>query len=104
MCKPEAAKVAVTVGLDAQGKERVIASAAGEKAQQAIEEAQASGVPVREDPQLVGDLLRRQGGGAAIAPEIYELMASIIDFTQELSDLRMGRLPEDGDPHFEEDS
>ncbi|MGM9998187.1 MAG: hypothetical protein ACI38Q_02145 [Candidatus Bruticola sp.] len=92
MSKPEPAKVAVSVALSSEdGRTKAVSSAIGRKAEEMIEKAEQDGVSVIQDSELVGELLEGQGSRAAISPKLYELMASVLDFVQELSDLRAGR-------------
>ncbi|MCR4784108.1 MAG: hypothetical protein K6A35_06270 [bacterium] len=97
MSKPESvselksAKVAVSVAYSEDGTTKVLASAVGDKAEAMIARAEEEGVEVVKDSQKVGELLEEQGNEAVIAPRLYELMAAVIDFSQELSDLKAGR-------------
>ena len=96
MSKPEVAKVAVSVAVSPEdGATKVVKSAVGQKAVEMIKKAEEDGVSVTQDPQLVGELLEKQGGKAAISPQLYELMATVLDFTQELSDLKAGRFTQE---------
>lgn len=96
MCKPETAKVAVSVAVSPEdGTTRVVNSAVGQKAAEMVEQAEKEGLNITQDPQLVGELLKEQGNKAAISPRLYELMAAVLDFTQELSDLKAGRFAQE---------
>ncbi len=98
MCKPEVAKVAVSVAVSPEdGTTRVVSSAVGQKAIEMVEQAEKEGLNVTQDPQRVGELLKEQGSKAAISPQLYELMATVLDFTQELSDLKAGRFAQEPD-------
>lgn len=98
MCKPEVAKVAVSVAVSPEdGTTRVVSSAVGQKAIEMVEQAEKEGLNVTQDPQRVGELLKEQGNKAAISPQLYELMATVLDFTQELSDLKAGRFAQEPD-------
>lgn len=96
MSKPEAAKVAVSVAVSPEdGTTKVVSSAVGQKAVEMVEKAEEEGLNVTQDPQLVGELLKEQGSKAAMSPQLYELMATVLDFTQELSDLKAGRFSQE---------
>ncbi|HBM97360.1 TPA: hypothetical protein DD394_07740 [bacterium UBP9_UBA11836] len=98
MYKPEVAKVAVSVAVSPEdGATKVVSSAVGQKAVEMVEQAEKEGLSVTQDPQLVGELLKEQGNKAAISPQLYELMATVLDFTQELSDLKAGRFAQEPD-------
>ena len=98
MGKPEVAKVAVSVAVSPEdGTTRVVSSAVGQKAIEMVEQAEKEGLNVTQDPQRVGELLKEQGNKAAISPQLYELMATVLDFTQELSDLKAGRFAQEPD-------
>ena len=93
MSRPDeqAPKRAVIMGRDAAGQARVVGIVEGAEAEAVIAKAQASGVEVRKDAAQI-DRLLSQGGEATGAPEsrvpaeIYELMATIIGFAQELNE------------------
>lgn len=99
MCKPNMPQIAVVVGTDAKGDKIPIRSAVGAAAAEIVEQAQATGVEVQRDPDFVGELLRKQGEGTGIPLAIYELMAEVINFAQELNDNRAtsgGLVPDSG--------
>ncbi|MGM9992322.1 MAG: hypothetical protein ACI376_05690 [Candidatus Bruticola sp.] len=92
MSKLESAKVAVSVTAASEdGCVKTVSSAVGRKAEEMIEKAEEEGISVVQDSKLVGELLEGQGSKAAIDPKLYELMVSVLDFVQELSDLKAGR-------------
>lgn len=82
----EEEKRALIVETDAQGRTRVVGEATGEEAERLIAKAQASGVEVRQNAAQLEQLMQQeQEGGEEVPPEIYDLMATIIGFAQELS-------------------
>lgn len=83
MSRPDPERVAVALSHDS----KVVAVGRGAEAQRIVEKAQAAGVEVRRDPEKVEEVLR--GANRAVPPEIYELMATVIDFAQELSEARL---------------
>lgn len=76
--------VAYETGPD--GRTRVKAIGTGAAADEIIARAQESGVEVRRNAEQVEELLRAEGEEHSIPPEIYELMATVINFAQELNE------------------
>lgn len=46
------------------------------------------GVEARQDSQRLGELLQAESEGSRIPLELYELMATVIHFAQELNEAR----------------
>lgn len=84
-----AERVAVAVRQGQDGKTRIVASGRGHQADQIVETAREAGVEVHQDPKRVEALLRAESEGSSIPIEIYELMATIINFAQELNEARV---------------
>ncbi len=95
MSRPEAGpgKVAVALARGADGAPRVVASGRGAQARRILEQAREAGVEVQQDAQRVEELLREQSEGSSIPLEVYELMATVINFTQELNEARAAPRP-----------
>jgi flagellar biosynthesis protein FlhB len=64
--EPEAGKLAVALGTGGAG----------------------TGLEVPQQARCVEDLLREEGKGSNIPLEVYELMATVINFVQELNEAR----------------
>jgi len=94
--------VAYETGPD--GRTRVKAIGTGAAADEIIARAQESGVEVRRNAEQVEELLRAEADGEApsIPPEIYELMATVINFAQELNEQWLRREFEPPAPEVEE--
>ncbi len=88
MSKPEELKRAAAISVSEDGEVKVIASAVGQKAEEMISKASEAGIPVRKDAEEIKKLLEEQGDRSNVPPEIYELMAAVIDFAQELNEAR----------------
>ncbi len=90
MSRPEAesGKAAVALARVADGTTRVVASGRGEQAEQIVERAREAGVEVQQDARRVEELLREESEGSSIPLEVYELMATVINFAQELNEAR----------------
>ena len=90
MSRPEAEpkKVAVALGPSPEGGLRIVASGTGRDAEELVEKAREAGVEVQQDARKVERLLREQGEGSSIPLEIYELMATVIHFAQEVNEAR----------------
>ena len=82
-------KKALLVETDAQGRTKVVGVATGAEAEKLIAEAQASGLEVRQDATRVEQLEETSASGLESAtdvpPEIYDLMATVIHFAQEMT-------------------
>ncbi|MCA9793525.1 MAG: EscU/YscU/HrcU family type III secretion system export apparatus switch protein [Candidatus Eremiobacteraeota bacterium] len=80
-------KVAVAYKQMPDGSTRVVAAGTGVEAEKIIAQAQASGVQVRRNEDEVEQLLRSENEqGSNVPPEIYELMAVVINFAQEVNE------------------
>ncbi len=79
-------KVAFAFKENETGGLRVVAVGKGSVAERIIKEAEQAGVPVRRDPESVRRLLREEGAGTQVPAEVYEIMATVIDFAQELNE------------------
>lgn len=80
-------KWAVAMRMGADGRPKVVAAGQGAVADEIVAKAQASGVEVRKDAEMVQQLLRDETDpGTRIDSEIYELMTTIVNFAQELND------------------
>lgn len=79
-------KWAVAMRMGADGRPKVVAAGQGAAAEEIVAKAQASGVEVRQDAEMVNELLQAETEGAHIDSRIYELMTSIVNFAQELND------------------
>jgi type III secretion system FlhB-like substrate exporter len=91
----DAEKKALLVETDAQGRSKVVRVAHGAEAERIIAEAQASGVEVRQNAAQVENLLlEEQVGATDVPPEVYDLMSTIMEFAQELSQEWSGRSSE----------
>jgi len=78
----------VALGVGPDGQARVLASARGQQAEEMVELACRSGVEVQQDARRVEELLREESKGSNIPLEVYELMATVINFAQELNEAR----------------
>jgi len=98
MCRPEAdsEKVAVALSRGAGGASRVVASVRGGQAERLVEQAREAGIEVQQDARRVEELLREQSEGSSIPLEVYELMATVINFAQELNEARAARATAEG--------
>ncbi len=111
MSKPEELKRAAAISVSEDGEVKVIASAVGQKAEEMISKASEAGIPVRKDAEEIKKLLEEQGDRSNVPPEIYELMAAVIDFAQELNEARAApweydeEIPEEpeGEEEYSED-
>jgi flagellar biosynthesis protein len=63
---------------------RVLATGQGEVAERIIKQAQKSGIPLHEDPNLT-KLLKMLPVGAEIPPELYAAVAEVLVFICDLS-------------------
>ncbi len=90
MSRPESesGRLAVALGTGGDGQIRVLASAQGRQAEELIERARGAGVEVQQDARRVEELLREESKGSNIPLEVYELMATVINFAQELNEAR----------------
>ena len=86
MSTPGEPKRALILREDAQGQSRVVGIVEGADAEAVIAKAQASGVEVRKDAQEVEQFLRPQAEESNVPQEVYDLMATIIGFAQELNE------------------
>ncbi len=86
MDRGERERKAVAYEIGPDGKRRVKAIGTGAAADEIIARAQESGVEVRRNAEQVEELLRQEGEDHSIPPEIYELMATVINFAQELNE------------------
>lgn len=77
-------KWAVAMRMGADGRPKVVAAGQGAQAEAIVAKAQASGVDVRQDAEMVNELLQSEPEGARIDSRIYELMTTIVNFAQEL--------------------
>lgn len=108
MSKPEELKRAAAISVSEDGEVKVIASAVGHKAEEMISKASEAGIPVRKDAEEIKKLLEEQGDRSNVPPEIYELMAAVIDFAQELNEARAApweydeEIPEESEGEAEE--
>ncbi len=80
--------MAVALGTGLDGRTRVLASAQGRQAEEMVERAREAGVEVQQDARRVEELLREGSEGSNIPLEVYELMATVINFAQELNEAR----------------
>ncbi|HXE72872.1 MAG TPA: EscU/YscU/HrcU family type III secretion system export apparatus switch protein [Candidatus Nitrosotenuis sp.] len=83
---PPPGRAAVALGRGPDGRLRVLARGRGPAAERILEKARQAGVEVQTDPARVEELLRAEGEGSRVPPQIYELVAAVIAFAQELSD------------------
>ena len=81
--------MALAYDSDTMPAPEVTASGVGEVAERIIELARGSGVPIREDPELVA-LLAQLDVGQIIPPELYLVVAEVLAFVYQLE----GRVPE----------
>lgn len=88
MERGERERKAVAYETGPDGRTRVKAIGTGAAADEIIARAQESGVEVRRNAEQVEELLRAEADGEtpSIPPEIYELMATVINFAQELNE------------------
>lgn len=86
--EPQPEKVAVAVAAGPDGTPRVVASGRGRQAEELVERAREGGLEVHKDARRVEELLREESEGANVPLEIYELMATVINFAQELNEAR----------------
>ncbi len=82
-------KKALLVETDAKGRTKVVGVATGAEAEKLIADAAASGLEIRQDAAQVEQLEENTTAGLESAtdvpPEIYDLMATVIHFAQELT-------------------
>lgn len=83
------AQTAVALRYDGETAPRVTATGSGDLAQEIIALAEASGIPLQENPPLVA-LLSQLELGAEIPRDLYQAVAEVIAFAYLLS----GRRPE----------
>lgn len=79
-------KWAVAMRMGADGRPKVVAAGQGAEAEAIVARAQAAGVDVRRDAEMVNELLQAETEGAKIDSRIYELMTTIVNFAQELNE------------------
>jgi type III secretion system FlhB-like substrate exporter len=91
-------KKAIAYALGPDGRRRVVAAGTGAAAEEIIARAQESGVEVRRNAGQVEELLRAEGEEHSIPPEVYEIMAAVINFAQELNEQFLQRRFEADEP------
>lgn len=84
----EKVKQAVALSFDpADDAPKVVASGTGALAERIIEEAQKNAVPLHKDSKLA-DTLSKLEIGDAIPPELYEVVAEILVFVDQMDRIR----------------
>lgn len=85
---PEKPKQAIALTYDPEeDAPKVVASGRGALAEKIIEEAKQAKVPVHKDPKLA-DTLSRLEIGDMIPPELYEVVAEILVFVDQMDKIR----------------
>lgn len=79
-------KMAVALKTGPDGRTRVVAAGTGAEAEKIIASARAAGVEVRQDADEVQELIASEGDESSVPPQIYELMATVVNFAQELNE------------------
>lgn len=88
MAKKEKVKQAVALAFDpADDAPKVVASGTGALADKIIEEAQKNAVPLHKDSKLANTLAKLEIGDA-IPPELYEVVAEILVFVDQMDRIR----------------
>lgn len=90
MSRPEleSGKLTVALGTGGAGSLRVLASTPGRPAEERNEQARGAGMEVQQEARRVEELLREESKGSNVPLEVYELMATVINFAQELNEAR----------------
>ena len=81
MSKPEDVKKAVILR-----DNQVVGVLEGAQAEEAIAQAEAAGLEVRQDAEEVKKLINPTAGNSRVPEELYLLMSTIIEFAQELDE------------------
>lgn len=79
-------KRAVAVRYQEDGQVEILGIAEGAEADAMIAEAQAQGLEVRRDAEEADDLFRSGQPSSRVPPEVYELLAMMVEFAQEVND------------------
>ncbi len=77
--------VAIALGSDEEDDIKVIAAARGDLAKRIIAKAKEEGVPIERDPELAEELSKVRIG-ESIPENLYDLVASLINFTWKLDE------------------
>lgn len=86
--KPEKPKQAIALTYDPrEDAPKVVASGKGELAERIIDEAKRAKVPVHKDSKLA-DTLSRLEIGEMIPPELYDVVAEILVFVDQMDKIR----------------
>lgn len=81
-------KTAIAVAYDGENDQpRILASGKGALADRIVEEAGQAGVPVHKDAKLANTLSKLQIG-EAIPPELYEVVAEVLVFVDQMDRLK----------------
>ncbi|MBE5961684.1 MAG: flagellar biosynthesis protein FlhB [Lachnospiraceae bacterium] len=81
-------KTAIAVAYDGENDQpRILASGKGALAERIVEEAGQAGVPVHKDTKLANTLSKLQIG-EAIPPELYEVVAEVLVFVDQMDRLK----------------
>ncbi len=83
----EPEKIVMVVKETEEGSPRVAAIASGAAADALLDKAHSEEVDVVQDEDMIHGLLPAPVEGEVIPVEIYELIASLINFTQELNEV-----------------
>ena len=71
---------------------KVVASGVGKTAERIIEKAKEAGVPTHKDTKLA-DTLSRLEIGEVIPPELYEVVAEVLVFVDQMEKIRQKVMP-----------